>query len=251
MRSAAIAWLLDMYGFKVYTLAGGYKKFRNYALDIFSKPWPLKIISGFTGSGKTRILKKLGDNGQRVIDLEGIASHKGSAFGNIGLPEQPGQEMFENILAMELKKYLNDPDFNPVWMEDESQRIGHVNIPGALWETMRSSPVYFIDVPFEERLEYLVNEYGSLDQQRMIDAITRIREKLGGLNAKTAIELLEQGNTRECFRILLNYYDKFYLRSLHNRKGLDSLLHTILCKSVTAENAQLLVTQSKYQPESL
>ena len=246
MRSAAIAWLLDLYGFKVYTLSGGYKKFRNYVLNMFHHPFTLKILGGYTGSGKTELLKLLSEKGQAVVDLEAIASHKGSAFGKIGMPEQPGQEMFENLLAFALEN-LRDKE---IWIEDESQRIGNVNIPAALWFTMRQSPIFFLDIPFEERLIHLVEEYKIADQQQLIDAIDRITEKLGGLNAKKAVEFLEQGDMKECFRILLQYYDKFYLKALHNRKGLDTLLHTINCKSVTAENTQLLVSQVKYETES-
>jgi len=99
MRSSAVSWLLDLYGFKVYTLIGGYKKFRNYVLDSFKKEYSFKILGGYTGSGKTETLKQLKKNGATVIDLEEIAIHKGSAFGNIGLPKQPTQEMFENLFC--------------------------------------------------------------------------------------------------------------------------------------------------------
>lgn len=253
MRSAAIAWLLDLYGFKVYTLTGGYKKFRNHVLDIFNEPHELRMIGGFTGSGKTEILQVLKERGEAVIDLENIAKHKGSAFGNIGMPEQPTQEMFENLLAMELKAKSVSKDLpprrNPIWLEDESQRIGLVNIPNAFWKTMRSSPVSFLDIPFEERLAHIVQEYGGLDKERMLGAIGRIREKLGGQHAKTASQYLEEGNIIESFRILLKYYDKFYLRGLHNREDLNALLHTIECKSVTPENARFLATKIQYQPE--
>lgn len=259
MRSAAIAWLLDIYGFKVYTLAGGYKKFRHHVLDVFKQPFQFRILGGYTGSGKTELLKALKEKAEPIIDLEDIAKHKGSAFGNIGMPEQPTQEMFENILSCELQavscKQNAESSKAPfrglggIWLEDESQRIGHINIPNDLWKTMRQSPVYFLDIPFEERLKHIVEEYGSLDKQRMIDAIGRIKEKLGGLDAKTAIQQLEEGNTIESFRILLKYYDKFYLKALHNREGLNSLLHSIDCKSVTPENANQLVPhfQQQYQ----
>ena len=102
MRSSAVAWLLDLYGYKVYTLIGGYKKFRNYVLDTFKLPYNLKILGGYTGSAKTETLKELQKKGEKIIDLEGLANHKGSAFGNIGLPKQPTQEMFENLLSYEL-----------------------------------------------------------------------------------------------------------------------------------------------------
>lgn len=249
MRSAGVAWLLDLYGFKVFTLVGGYKKYRNYVLDTFRLPFQFNILGGYTGSGKTELLKALKERGEKVIDLEGIANHKGSAFGNIGMPPQPGQEMFENLLAKELRKSLVSRPESPVWLEDESQRIGLVNIPGELWKTMRQSPVYFLDIPFEERLKHIVQEYGQLDPEKLADAIGRISQKLGNLNAKTAILLLNEGKITESFDILLKYYDKHYFKSLHNREGINSLLQTVDCKSVTPENADQLVRIPQHQPE--
>jgi tRNA 2-selenouridine synthase len=256
MRSGAVAWLLDVYGFKVYTLIGGYKKYRNYVLDTFKLPFDLKILGGYTGAGKTEVLKELKRNGEVVVDLEEIAKHKGSAFGNIGLPKQPTQEMFENLLSCELRAVSCEPKessdspltthHSPIWLEDESQRIGLVNIPKDLWHTMRRSPIYFLDIPFEERLKHLVEEYGSLDKEKMIDAIVRIKERLGGLEAKNAIQFLNENNTAESFRILLKYYDKWYTKGLHNRENINSLLHTVNCEFVTPENAKKLVQQPVY-----
>lgn len=260
MRSGAVSWLLGLYGFKVYTLIGGYKKFRNYVLDTFRLPFQFSILGGYTGTGKTELLKSLKEKGEKIIDLEELARHKGSAFGNIGMPHQPSQEMFENLLSHELRMSMMNSElsitvphspftihYSPVWLEDESQRIGLVNLPNDLWKTMRQSPVYFIDIPFEERLKHITEEYGCLDKQRMLDAIGRIKEKLGGQNAKLAIQLLEEGNTLESFRILLKYYDKYYLKGLHNRDDLNSLLHTIECKSVIPENASQLIRISRQQ----
>lgn len=236
MRSGAVSWLLDLYGFKVYTLVGGYKKYRNHVLDSFKEPYHFRILGGFTGSGKTELLHSLRQRGETIIDLEGIAQHKGSAFGNIGMPEQPTQEMFENLLYNELRK-TRVAGASHIWLEDESQRIGLVNLPAEIWKNMRQSPIYFLDIPFEERLKHITEEYGRLDKEKLLGAIGRIREKLGGLNAKNASQLLEEGNTLESFRILLKYYDKFYLKGLHNRENLNSLLHSVACKSVTPENA--------------
>ena len=263
MRSGAVAWLLDVYGFKVYTLIGGYKKFRNYVLETFRLPFDLNILGGYTGSGKTEVLKELESRGETVIDLEDLAKHKGSAFGNIGMPNQPTQEMFDNILGLELRSKRYDPRINnqnanpklilkhvPIWMEDESQRIGDLNIPKDLWQTMRRSPVYFLNIPFEERLRHIAAEYGCLDNERMIDAIVRIRERLGGLEAKRAIEYLHENNTIESFRILLKYYDKWYTKGLHNRENINSLLHLINCESVSPENAKKLVHQPVYHENS-
>ncbi len=257
MRSGAVSWLLDMYGFKVYTLLGGYKKFRNHVLDTFKLPFQFNILGGYTGSGKTELLKALQERGETVIDLESIANHKGSAFGNIGMPKQPGQEMFENLLSSELRavgcaeKSTKNGPHSPVWLEDESQRIGQVNIPHDLWKTMRQSPVFFLDIPFEERLKHIVQEYGQLDTEKVAEAIGRITQKLGHLNAKTAILLLNEGKTSECFDILLKYYDKHYFKSLHNREGINSLLQTVNCKSVIPENAALLLDKARIPSEKV
>ena len=273
MRSAGVAWLMDLYGFKVYTLIGGYKKFRNHTLETFKLPFQFKILGGYTGSGKTEVLKELKRNGEPVVDLEDIAKHKGSAFGNIGLPQQPTQEMFENILALALRKWsmvngqwsmptpnesknstntkiaTDSPftiDHSPIWLEDESQRIGLVNIPSDLWKSMRQSPVYFLDISFEERLNHIVQEYGSLDREKMMDAIDRISQRLGGLESKNAISFLLQNDIPACFRILLGYYDRWYLRGLHNREGLNSLLNTVQCDSVNPLNAKKLAQKPEY-----
>ncbi|MGN6402710.1 MAG: tRNA 2-selenouridine(34) synthase MnmH [Flavisolibacter sp.] len=253
MRSGAVSWLLNLYGFKVYTLAGGYKAFRNYVLKSFAKPFHFKILGGYTGSGKTAILKELETKGEAVIDLEKIASHKGSAFGNINMPAPPTQEMFENLLSFELQKAgtkQSNPDPNlpfrgaaGIWLEDESQRIGNLNIPIGLWQTMRNSPLYFLEIPFEERLNYIVEEYGQGDLQKLMDATQRISKRLGGLETKNTIAFLEAGNIKEAFRILLHYYDKRYLKGLHNREDAAALINKIACEKVTTLNAQALLNQ--------
>lgn len=235
MRSGAVAWLLDMYGFKVYTLEGGYKLFRKWVLEQFDKKYNLKILGGYTGSGKTLMLGELQNKGNNVIDLEGLANHKGSAFGGIGEKNQPSQEMFENLLALQLQANTNpDKNSRPIWLEDESQRIGKLIIPNPFWEMMRESPVYFLDIPFKERLDFLVNTYGNFEKEKLEDAIGRIKKRLGGLEAKNAINFLSENNIRECFRILLHYYDKLYAKGLINRKNYESLLNIIPCQGVTS-----------------
>ena len=239
MRSAAVAWLLDMYGFKVYTLSGGYKGFRNWVLNQFEKQYDLKILGGYTGSGKTKMLQQLQEQGTPVIDLEGIANHKGSAFGGIGEHPQPSQELFENVLAVKLRHVEN----KAVWLEDESQRIGKLLIPNSLWKQMRESPVYFVDIPFEERLHFLLETYGGFEKEKLINAIVRIQKRLGGLETKNTINFLLENNTKECFRVLLKYYDKLYAKGMHNRNNNEDLLNIIPCNSVNAHiNANHLVT---------
>lgn len=221
MRSAAIAWLLDLYGFKVFTLAGGYKAFRQWALRQFEKPYRLNVLGGYTGSGKTVALEELAKRGQPVIDLEAIANHKGSAFGALGRGPQPSQEMFENKLALQLATLPQD---SPAWIEDESRRIGDVNIPAALWATMRVSRVFFLDIPEEARLQHILAGYGNFRKEDLIATIMRIRKRLGGLATRDSINLLLDDNVQGSFRILLAYYDKYYGHGLHNRDDLSALI---------------------------
>ncbi|MFN0081717.1 MAG: tRNA 2-selenouridine(34) synthase MnmH [Ferruginibacter sp.] len=265
MRSAAVGWLLDLYGFKVYTLIGGYKAYRNWVLQQFTKDYHFKIIGGYTGSGKTLLLHALAKENNRVIDLEGLANHKGSALGALGNPPQPTQEMFENLLAKELddrqqttdneqhqlhneSSKLNEPTlnlepltFNPIWLEDESQRIGNLQIPMPLWYCMRKAPVYFVDIPFEERLNYLTEEYGVHEKTGLVNAIMRIQKRLGGLETKNAINFLLENNFKESFRILLHYYDKWYAKGLYNRENAEELIMQIPATAVnTEQNIQLI-----------
>ncbi|MDB5191255.1 MAG: tRNA 2-selenouridine(34) synthase MnmH [Segetibacter sp.] len=218
MRSAGVAWLLDLYGFKVYSLVGGYKAFRQWAVRQFEVPYPFKILGGYTGTGKTFILQELQKKGEVTIDLEGLAGHKGSAFGNIGLPVQPTQEMFENSLALVIYEKTSVLGSKFIWLEDESQRIGSVNIPAPLWRQMRSAQVTFLDVPFEERLLEIMKGYGSCEKEKLVNAIMRIQKRLGGLETKTAINFLLENNYKDCFAVLLKYYDKLYLKGLDKRE---------------------------------
>ena len=239
MRSGAVSWLLDLYGFQVFTLEGGYKVYRNWILQQFEKPYNFKIIGGFTGSGKTPLLFGLQKKNQAIIDLEGLANHKGSALGGIGQEPQPSQEMFENLLGMELSKYDVQTQ---IFLEDESQRIGNMQIPMAMWHNMRKSLVYFIDIPFEERLDYLTEEYGKQAKSELVTAIMRIQKRLGGLETKNAINYLLENDFKESFRILLKYYDKWYEKGLYNRENSEELIQKIECQKVDKEvNTNILM----------
>lgn len=257
MRSGAVAWLLGLYGFEVHVLDGGYKAFRNWVLEQFSKTYNFRVLGGFTGSGKTELLQRLQAAGERVIDLEGLACHKGSAFGSIGMPAQPTQESFENLLALELSSVnsamqpaiasdnkasrLPAPNCR-IWVEDESQRIGQVHIPHALWPTLRGAPVSFLDIPFEERLRHITEEYGVLDSARLREAIARISKRLGGLETKLALQRLDDGRTADAFAILLRYYDKQYLKGLHSRVGLEQQLSRVSAAAVSPDNVHAILS---------
>jgi tRNA 2-selenouridine synthase len=243
MRSAGVAWLLDLYGYTVYTLAGGYKAYRNWVLAQFTVPYQCKVLGGFTGSGKTETLQSLKALGQPIIDLEGLAHHKGSTFGNLGQPVQPSQEQFENLLAQSLFKIHSEHHY--IWVEDESRRIGLVNIPTPLFDQMRKSKLYFLDIPFASRLQFIVSGYGKFEKDQLMSAILRIKKRLGGLETKTAINFLIEDDIINSFSVLLTYYDKLYLKGAYNRDNPELLIQKIELPSVDpSANAATLLARS-------
>ncbi len=215
MRSKAFAEHIHANGIKrVLVIEGGYKAYRKYALESFDMTSTIYVLGGYTGSGKTRILEHLSQKGHQVIDLEGLANHKGSAFGGIGQDKQPTTEHFSNLLFWEWKKM----DLSiPVWVEDESSNIGSVNIPENFFSRMRESKVCFLNMPKEQRAKILVEEYAACEKNRLAHSIERISKRLGGLRTSEALQYLEEGNYYETALITLDYYDKFYLKGLNRR----------------------------------
>ena len=240
MRSAAVAWLLDLYGFKTEQLTGGYKAYRNWVLAQFEKEYKMKVLGGYTGSGKTERLLQLKKSKIPVIDLEGLAHHKGSAFGALGQQEQPSQEQFENNLATALFKMASTEKF--FWIEDESQRIGTNMLPFSFFKNLRNSVCYFIDIPFESRLKFILQGYGKFTMADLIAATLRIQKRLGGLETKNVVNLLVENNTEAAFDILLKYYDKVYLKNLENASIPKIKIETIKAQEVNPiHNAGLLM----------
>ncbi|ANN62471.1 sulfurtransferase [Brachyspira hyodysenteriae] len=216
MRSESTAWLCSSYGYEVYVLKGGYKRYRNYVLDSFERDYKIYLLTGRTGSGKTLILNKLKSIGYNVIDLEQIAKHKGSAFGWINEGEQPSQEQFENNLSYELLKYDID---STLWFEDESLLIGRRAIPKSLFNKMREAEkIIYLDIPKECRAEYIVNTYGKYSIDDLKESILKIKKRLGGERLKESLELLDNGNIYECVLNMLYYYDKAYKLSINENK---------------------------------
>jgi tRNA 2-selenouridine synthase len=167
-----------------------------------------------TGSGKTAQLNRFLNEGQQVLDLEKIASHRGSAFGSIGQAAQPSNEAFENQIAMELVKM--DPQ-KPIWLEDESRMIGTCKIPDNLFHLMQNAPHFYLDKPFEERVSHLVSEYGTFPVETLIVATEKIARKLGGQRTKDTVQLLQNGDIEAAFKLLLEYYDSSYIYNMKKR----------------------------------
>ncbi|HVS94119.1 MAG TPA: tRNA 2-selenouridine(34) synthase MnmH [Mucilaginibacter sp.] len=214
MRSGAMAWALNLYGFDVYLLEGGYKKYRRWVLDRFDEKYNLLILGGMTGSGKTQILQELRKAGEQVIDLEELAQHQGSSYGTMNKLVQPTQEQFENTLATQLYHFGAEKS---IWLEDESITIGKRFIPNGLWNQMRTAQVIAINVPLESRVEFLVKEYGGLDQDFLAECTQRIWKRLGPEQTKNAIQAIHENRMADFIRIVLVYYDKTYRAGLSKR----------------------------------
>jgi len=236
-RSDAMAWLFNFAGLRVRRLKGGYKSFRQEAQACFADPrYTFRIVGGFTGAGKTEVIHALRDLGEQVIDLEGLACHKGSAFGNIGEVPQPSNEQFENELFFQLMRL--DPA-RPIWLENESKNIGRIYLPEAFWRRMRESRLYAIDVDRDVRLERVIGYYAEGNHtDSLVEAFGKIKKRLGGLEYQNAIDALSQGNIREAACLALAYYDKSYAYQLSQWPG-ERLVMMPPCDEVPAIARQL------------
>ena len=237
MRSGAMAWALNLYGFEVYLLEGGYKKFRNWALSKFNEQYNILILGGMTGSGKTRVLRELKRKGQQVIDLEELAEHQGSSYGSMGKTTQPSQEYFENLLATELDAIDNTA---PLWLEDESLTIGKRFIPNGLWHQMRQATVMKMVVPVDERISFLTDEYGSLDRDFLVESTERIGKRLGPLQTRNAVTAIRENRIPDFVKEVLVYYDKSY--GVGQNKRTPASIHSIECTDTDAiKNADTIL----------
>ena len=214
MRSESMAWLMQTAGFMVSTLEGGYQAYRRHVLAQLGRPFQLLILGGKTGSGKTDILKALASQGEQVIDLEGLAHHKGSAFGALGQAPQPSSEMFDNQL-FEALSCLNASQ--RIWVEDESHNIGKVHIAEPFWQQMTSAPVIAIEVPQEARIDRLVREYADAPDEELAESLQRIKKRLGGQRLQAALEALTRQDYHAVAAMALQYYDSAYQHGLEQK----------------------------------
>jgi len=207
MRSGSMGWLLETAGFSCSLLSGGYKTFRHWTLNQFQKEYRLKILDGFTGSGKTEHLHTLRLQGEQVIDLEDIAQHRGSSFGHLAFTRQPSCEHFENTLAYQLSQYAPSV---PIWIENESRAIGKCRIPQHLWEQMINSPKIWLESSKKDRIQRLMASYGHYPPQELVTATQRLVKKLGAVRTKQITTCIECGDIEQAIILMMEYYDKAY-----------------------------------------
>ena len=207
LRSQIASTITQWSGHPVFIIKDGYKSFRNWALQTLQTPLNIVLIAGHTGSGKTELLQLLQDNGKAIIDLEKRANHKGSALGGVGMPAQPRNEMFENLVAID---YLQFQLLQPVYIENESRTVGQCAIPEGLWKQMQEAPSLEIHVDTQTRINRIINEYAGLPKDQLIAQTQKLRKRLGGQHEKAAVEALEANDFKTWVEILLVYYDKSY-----------------------------------------
>jgi tRNA 2-selenouridine synthase len=215
LRSLSMAILLEMSGYPVVQLTGGYKTFRGHITDYFNDfrpPAPLIVVHGMTGTGKTTFINGLDRRKWTVVDLEGLACHRGSAFGQIGLQLQPGQKRFDTLLWDLLHRA---PGNRPIVLEGESPRIGSISLPGNLYQVMADSCKVWCSASTETRVRRLAEEYAREEYRpAMAEALERIRKKLGGVRYAELAGLLEAWDIEGLARGLIEqYYDKLYYKN--------------------------------------
>ena len=236
MRSGSMAWLLRTAGFSVDVIKGGYKAYRQKVQQSFCEAIPFVILSGPTGSGKTDILCELSKQGEQVLDLEHLARHRGSAFGSLGMYEQPSIEQFEN----EVHHVLDSFDYSRrIWVEDESRKIGKVVLHAGLWENLSRAPLVLLYSPLDDRVRRLVEEYGVFGTNALNESLQKIGKRLGGLSLRDALAALDAGNLALVAEISLKYYDKAYhfSREKRNRTVVQTLETSGMAASEVADLA--------------
>jgi tRNA 2-selenouridine synthase len=247
MRSGSVAWLAGSLDLPVMVLDGGYKAYRRWVLELLEQPWPVHLLGGRTGCGKTDLLLALQQRGAAVLDLEGLAHHRGSSFGNLGLPPQPSNEHYENSIASVLHGLQGA---RQIWVEAESAQVGRCRVPTGLWRQMQAAPLLEIRRPLEERLRQLVAVYGIQDPFELAEATRRIGRRLGPQRTAAALEAIERADWTAACRQMLDYYDRCYDHELAQHRDADPgrrLGSIDLGISSAAEAAELLLSSGRVE----
>ncbi|MDD2365858.1 MAG: tRNA 2-selenouridine(34) synthase MnmH [Desulfuromonadaceae bacterium] len=215
LRSSSVTVLLNMSGTAAQQLVGGYKAFRKIVIDYFelcSFSSPMIIMHGMTGTGKTVFINSLSSDKWSTIDLEGLANHRGSAFGALGLSQYFTQKHFETLLWDSFRKLKGD---RPIVLEGESQRIGKYYLPGSLYQKMGVSYRVWCYATVETRIKRLVAEYAFPEYQNdMLSSLERIKKKLSGSRYNVLKNSILSWNVEAIARGLVEgYYDRIYYKN--------------------------------------
>ena len=247
MRSQAMAAFLNIMHLPAIRLNRGYKGYREHIRSFWEQPFPLPIavLHGFTGIGKTRIINAfaaLPNAENQAIDLEGLAGHRGSAFGAIGLPVQPSQKMFESLLWQAVQNFTNN---KPVLVECESKRIGRLFLPDTLCEAMRNGIAIFAEDTQANRVEKILQDYEPEKQiTAIIQAIGRLKDRLGREQVAELTQSIEKGMYKPVVAMLLKeYYDPLYKHTKQKENHYDLKVNAADCDAAARVISEFLVNR--------
>ncbi|MEO8922989.1 MAG: tRNA 2-selenouridine(34) synthase MnmH [Caldimonas sp.] len=215
-RSKLWADNLRTIGFEVDVLRGGWKNYRRWvraSLETLPRHFEFRVLTGSTGSGKTRMLHALDRAGQQVLDLEAIASHRGSLIGGIPGQRQPSQKYFDTLLLDALRKF--DPS-RPVWLEAESKKIGNLQLPASLHQAMHRTVPVHLSASMDERVRLWREDYPHFadDPVGMVEMLAPLKPVIGGDELDHWRNLASERRVDELFeRIMTQHYDPCYQRS--------------------------------------
>jgi tRNA 2-selenouridine synthase len=221
-RSALWAANLRLIGFHVDVVPGGWKRYRAWvreSLATLPQRFDYRVVCGPTNCGKTRLLQELQEQGEQVLDLEGLARHRGSLLGDLPGEPQPSQKTFDSLVLDVLRRF--DPA-RPVWVEAESKKVGRLLVPEELTAAMRRAPTVHLSVPIAERVRLCLEDYAhfAADPQHMVARLAPLKPLVGGEELARWQALAEQGRTGELFeRVMTQHYDPCYLRSTTREFG--------------------------------
>jgi tRNA 2-selenouridine synthase len=219
-RSNSIALVLSQIGWSVTVLEGGYKTYRAYVRDQLQhlpEQFTYQVLSGLTGTGKTHILRRIANQGVQVLDLEGLANHRGSLLGQEWegkLSPQPSQKHFESLVVQQLQKF--DPS-KALWVEAESNKIGQVYLPASLWQRMKQAKCIEIQLPQAARIEWLLQEYPHFitHPNLLKHKLEHLKPRYGREKINEWYSLIDGGQWHALVEDLLtHHYDPTYRRSI-------------------------------------
>ena len=248
-RSKAFSIVLSEVGWRTNQLKGGYKEYRNQVINFLDNIGPklkITLISGKTGSAKTKILKSIENEGGQILDLEGLANHKGSLLGKIPDLIQPSQKFFESLIFNKIQN-LNLKD--KIYIEAESSKIGNIHIPKSIWKKMIKSPRIEISANVELRAKFLVSDY-----DYMCNDPTLINPIIKGLKNRLSKELFDEWTNlidrKKWFDLtksfLENHYDPSYSSNTikNDRKVIKKITATSLNNSDIKDIAKKILNKN-------
>lgn len=211
LRSQELCKALSSMGVEVLRLQGGYRAYREFILKDMERVLQHKeflVLTGKTGVGKTRLIRRLKEEGYPAVDLEGLAKDRGSVFGKVGIEERVSQKLFDALLYEELRT-----DAPLLLVEDESRLIGNLHLPQAFWRKKEQGVFVEVQASLQSRLKNLVEDYTAYPnwQEQVRKSIHKIRKYLGEQKCEVALNMLSAGKVEELALFLMKeYYDRTY-----------------------------------------